>query len=177
MSIIRKLGLTGLVVAIIAISVRGSELKLFTSEAGRFSVMMPGAPTDHARTVKLPDPIGEITLHQFLVEEGEIVCMVQYSDYPDVVVQTGKADVILDGACSGMITAMNATVIGKETISQAGYPGREVDFMVQLPGKSNLGFGRSRFYLLDNRLYAVMFIRSASSIQTDQFLNSFKFHK
>lgn len=51
----------------------------FISEEGRFSVLMPGIPTDEKKTV--PSENGPYTTHLFVLREGKIVFLVAWVDY------------------------------------------------------------------------------------------------
>ena len=89
----------------VAKSTAGSET--FSSEAGRFTVSMPGRPKEDATTVKTA--VGEIKVFNFQVEVDEGVYIVGYSDYPrKKFVRASSPDKMLDGGVNGMMTSSGA---------------------------------------------------------------------
>ncbi len=110
-----------LVLAILLIGCQRSTWEEFSSSEGAFSILMPGAPTEHTNTVNTA--VGPIDAYFFLLEQKDIAYMVGYSDYPDTVVQKTNPDAILEGARNGAVANVQGKLLKELIISLNGYPG------------------------------------------------------
>jgi hypothetical protein len=145
--------------------------KEFTSSEGRFSVLMPGTPTDQAQ--KVNSPVGVIDLHVFVVEQSGAQYLVAYNDYPDAMVKTGDPEKVLDGARNGIVANVRGRLLSEVKITLQQFPGRELKVMV--PDGAQMM--QTRLYFVKNRLYQVGAVTSeadASSKDIPKFLESFK---
>jgi hypothetical protein len=148
--------------------------KEFSSAGGAFSVLMPGTPTEQVRTADTAS--GPINAHMFLVEQGDVVYTVAYSDYPDTVVQEGTSNLILDGARDGAVAKVQGALLSDTIVSVDGHQGREL-IIEAAGGKVTI---QTRLVIVRRRFYQVMVItpkEKALSEDVNKFLDSFTFLK
>jgi len=146
-----------------------AALQPFTSQEGRFRVMLPGTPQQKSQQIALQGG-GSCTLHQFWVEleNGNVTYMVMYSDYPPDFVAGGAQDVLAktrDGAAHGK------TLTSDAAIELNGVPGRAFS----ITGKDGWNYTVHQF-LDGRRLYQLIVVsgKNHSAILTDQFMSSFR---
>ena len=152
-----------------------AAFKPFSSEAGRFTVSMPGQPKEDATTVKTA--VGEIKVFNFQVEVDEGVYIVGYSDYPEKFVRASSPDKMLDGGVNGMMTSSKGTVLSLKKVTRDGFPGRELSYTMKGPAGEK-ALGRAHLLLVNSRVYQVVVVGKESmskSATADSFLASFKF--
>lgn len=142
-----------------------SGWKVFSSFEGAFSILMPGTFTEEINVINTV--AGFIDLHRFSVEQENDVYGVSYSDYPETVVQASTPDVILEGACHGMVAGIGGKLLTESTMSLNGYPGREL--IIEVAGGK--GIVQARIFLVGHRLYQVMVVTSLEDVK--KFLDSF----
>lgn len=142
-----------------------AKLQEFTSQTGRFSVMVPAIPEES---------VPREGVHDFTVNQGSAIFSITYNDYPADKIQATDPQVLLD--------AMRDAVVGggkldKETgISMDGYPGREI-IVSDKPYKDVTASVKLHIYLVKNRLYQVQFTwktGDATGNEMDESMQSFK---
>ena len=138
-----------------------SPWQLFSFPAGKFTVSMPGKPTQESNT----DEDGFVT-HDFTVVNGETVYLVTYSELVKEATQLEPKE-IFDAVCEGYANDGDKLVNQKE-IKLSGHPGRSVDFKAT-DGTS----GKASMYLIGNRLYQLILI-SHKAEDGKQFFDSFQ---
>ena len=142
----------------------------FSSAEGNFAVLMPGSPSYKKQSSSTA--VGPIDMHLFSLDLAkDAVYMVMFSDYPDVVAQA-PADKVLDGGRDGALANTKGKLIGEQSISLDGFPGRE--FTIEIPGK---GMMKLRAFLVRQRLYQVMAVGTNERIDqedTGKYLTSFR---
>ena len=145
--------------------------KEFSSKEGRFSVLVPGTPSE--QTQKLDTGVGAIDLHFFVAEQDGFQYLVSYNDYPDAMVREADADKVLDGARDGVVANVQGRLLNEVKVWLANYPGREL--RIRIPeGRQAM---RTRLYFVGNRLYQVGVLSAedgAAADEVSKFLNSFK---
>ncbi|MBN1811315.1 MAG: hypothetical protein JXA14_05735 [Anaerolineae bacterium] len=147
--------------------------KEFTSEEGRFSILLPRTPRQTTETVDTP--VGEIDERSFTVIHGSITYIVSYSDYPQNVLSAGDPQAILDSFSDSAVTSIEGKLLSERSISLDGYLGRELK--IKIADDSDTAIAQIRIYLVGNRLYYIYTLapeERASSPSVDKFLNSFK---
>ncbi len=145
----------------------------FSSPEGKFSVLMPGNPKNHAQA--LNTPFGPATTYTFVYSNEDVAFAVSYTDYP-IKTQAPDAQKIFDGARNGQLAAMRgSTLISESEVSVNSYPGREVQMATpQGDGKHAI---RTRMYMVNNRLYLVMVALPKDELfsrDAVKFMDSFK---
>jgi len=138
-----------------------SPWQLFSFPAGKFTVSMPGKPTQESNT----DEDGFVT-HDFTVVNGEAVYLLTYSELVNEVTQL-KSKEIFDAVCEGYANDGDKLVNQRE-INLNGHPGRSVDLKAT-DGTS----GKASMYLIGNRLYQLLLINSKAE-DGKQFFDSFQ---
>ena len=141
-----------------------SDWKKFSSDAGRFAVLLPGKPTEETETEKTED--GTTVHHTFSLatETGAFVMM--YSDFPEDITKI-KADFLLDEACKGLSIGGDQ-LLSQRRISLGAYPGREIEYKTQ-DGIT----GKARIFLVGQRLYQ-LHIAFPQAGDTKKFFDSFE---
>jgi hypothetical protein len=148
------------------------QLQEFMSRPFRFSVQMPGRPTQAEQNV--PTAVGDVKMTRFTVEISQkLAYMVAVADYPAGSANANNQDAILDGAANGAATSLRGRINTKEPITLNGrHPGRHIE--VDVPG---LGVYRSHLYLVGDRLYQLVIVGSRADVTSriaNQFLASLR---
>jgi hypothetical protein len=108
---------------------------------------------------------------------GDSAYNISYADYSTEMTKTVPADKLLEEGRDAGIQSVNGRLISEKRISLEGSPGREV--VIDLPGSEKVTV-RARLYLVDNRLYDIVFggpPAAAKGPSTDAFMASFKLYK
>jgi hypothetical protein len=142
--------LTIVSLALIATSALAQEGMVFKSEAGKFSVWLPGKPRANSKT--FTGPAGKAQANVFSVDQGDRGYSVGYTDYPPISMTDDDREFLLDkirdggaAAVQGRVTAETKITIGKNKLD-----GR--DFYFEHHGKVS----RGRIFLKGNRLYQLV---------------------
>jgi hypothetical protein len=149
-------------------SAQEPPLQSFTSAEGRFTVMLPGTPTQDTAT----DSSG--TTHRFyvLVAGGSVVSIMSYKDIANAAGRAPQA--LLASERDGVVNARSGrTLTSDAEINLNGVPGRA--FTVINKG----GINRTvHVYLAGTRLYElqVLFINNRPAAHAEQFFNSLRIH-
>src|SRR3954469_20477174 len=147
-----------------------AEWKEFHSNAGRFTVLMPGEPTEDSSRVTTG--IGPIDVHMFHHDEIFLSFLVGYSDLPDRPEMTYNTDKMFDGSRDEVVRKVSARVISEQPITVDGNPGR----LIILEKDNNLNM-KIKLVWLRPRLYQVVIAANdirAGSADIDRFMESFK---
>ena len=147
-----------------------AEWKEFHSNAGRFTVMMPGDPTEDSSRVTTA--IGPVDVHMFHHDEIFLSFLVGYSDLPDRPDMTFNTDKMFDGSRDEVVRKVSARVISEQPIIVDGNPGR----LIVLEKDNNLNM-KLKLVWLRPRLYQVVIAANdirAGSADIDRFMDSFK---
>jgi hypothetical protein len=145
--------------------------KEFSSSEGRFSVLMPGTPSE--KTSKVNTEVGPVDMFSFRVTQEDSGYDVNYNDYPDAVVEASDAGSMLDGARDGIVSSLQGKLLTEFIISLDGYPGRDI----RVEGPDGEHTVRTRLYLVDNRLYQLTVVtpkEDSFSKDVAKFLDSFE---
>ncbi len=148
--------------------------KLFTSEAGGFSIATPGEMRETTQDV--PTAAGNIKISLYQTTLGENAFVAGYSDFPAAVLKQTSTDKMLDGARDGAARNVNGTVVSDTKITLDGSPGREIVIHGKAPSGQE-ATAKVRYYLVKNRLYQIMVVTpkgNGGAAGTDDFLQSFK---
>src|SRR5437868_1739863 len=92
-----------------------AEWKEFHSNPGRFTVMMPGDPSEDSSTVQTA--IGPIDVHMFHHDEIFLSFMVGYSDLPNGPNMVFNTEKMFDGSRNEIVRKMNARVISEQPLT------------------------------------------------------------
>jgi hypothetical protein len=148
-------------------------LKEFKSEDGRFKVLLPGKP--ETKTQKLPSGP---PMKLYVARGGAGVFMVATAEVPEAAKETDdKIQARLDAGRDQGLQDSKGNLLKETRIKLANkYPGREV--LIELPGGKEVL--RTRFYLVDGRIYQVAVVGTAdfvNSAASNKFLDSLNINK
>lgn len=149
-----------------AVPIAQGDWQKFSSTAGRFSVLMPGTPTEETQTDKIEDG-RTYQQYYFTVTQPEGVYFVAYSEFPGSEVSQVDADTILEAASEGILVD-GGRLLSQREISLEGYPGREIEYEDSEGNLSN-----TRIFLVEERLYQLIAIASNSD-DVSRFFDSFE---
>lgn len=142
------------------------------SSEGKFSVWMPGQPTEGMQ--KQATLIGDVDLHNLILEQYGRAYMASYTDFPDKMITPEKEDDMLDGGRDGAVAKTQGTLVSETRISLGGNPGREL----KIEAQSRKLIVHARVYLVNKkRLYQLLMFApkdSSTNEEASRFLDSFK---
>jgi hypothetical protein len=148
----------------------------FVSQPGRFRFRFPGKPQLAEQTSNTPS--GPLVMHNVLYEAPEgTVYAISYADLSAASVRAAGPDALLEGGVNGLATSGGWTVVSKKAIKLGPHPGRDVIGDVKVPGAREPGYGRTRLFLVGNRIYQIILIGSKSKVTPADFekhLDSFE---
>jgi hypothetical protein len=142
----------------------------FDPEQGKFSVAMPGTPTE----TPLKNSPGKV----WTSSADGLTYSVQYAELamPEGSAGTDKVEAYMDDEVSWLMTTQGGSFAGeKKPLMVGGQPGRETD--IDINGKT---LRRIRMCIAGNRLYSVEVSGPPDKVATpevDSFLDSFKVAK
>jgi hypothetical protein len=144
----------------------------FTSKGGKFSVNLPGKPSEKTRKIKVGDR--ELDLHVVSVEQKDRAFVVTYLDYPKGTVGDDK-DKFLAGVVERNVGLLKGKVSAEEkiTLGKDKHPGRDVK--VDMPDKKQLY--RARVFLVGDRVYQIVALGPEEFVkgkEVDAYFDSFK---
>jgi hypothetical protein len=122
----------------------------YSSPEGRYSILLPTEPK--LSTQETTASTGE-KVPQYLASspDGNGVVVIGYFDY------TTEMTFSFDKARSGMVTAMNATLLDEDSISLGGSPGRAFKLLAK-PADQQEFLVRARLYDVGRRVYVLQCI-------------------
>lgn len=147
---------------------QASVWQSFSSETGRFSVLMPGTPQQQT----------DADLHLFEVErpQDEVRYSVAYQDFPTAI-PTTEAD--LQQAFNQLrrtIEQEDGTITAESRLTLGGYPG--IEFKIRFPKEG--ATGQARVFLVKQRVYSLVVKTSNGKNLTksmEGFFRSFQFRE
>jgi hypothetical protein len=157
----------------LAIPSAGAQLewKEFAPKDGSFTVLFPGTPTEHKKTIMPPGGAVEVLLFEVAVSDGGKF-VVGYSEFPAASIKPGTEDKRLDNARDGAVASIKGTLVRQKNLLLGKYPGREL--LIKMDGKTMVVM---RLYAVKNRLYQLGAIGSegvVTSRDAEKFLTSFQ---
>lgn len=120
--------------------------RTFTSEAGGFSIDMPGEPQASDQTTD--SPLGQITFYFFQAVDGPAQYVVSYNDYPVTAEELDPEQVLSDALEGG---AQGNEVQNAQATEVQGYLAKEGEIAIQ--GTTHVWY---RAILVKNRLYQLI---------------------
>lgn len=142
--------------------------KTFTSEEGRFSILVPAEPKEDSQVTQTQ--VGEITMNMFVVSDNGPEYTAMYSDYPESAI--GDPEEMLQGAIDGI--AQNATLVSQNKTTVAGNPAVEAVFESE-----GVNYVWYKGIMVENRIYQLIVATSTAGkdIYADdasKFIDSFE---
>ena len=147
----------------------------YRSQAGRYSVLMPGKPKEQTQSVN--SAVGTLDMHIASYEDRSGAYLIMYTDYPADLVNLDRADAMLDGGARGAVENVNGNLIQQQDFPLGNIPGREIEFNAPAQGAQPATRVKVRYFLVNNRMYQVMVVAQQSQglpVDTQKYLDSFK---
>jgi len=139
-----------------------SNWREFSSNAGGFSVSMPGVPEEEANTSKRGNAVRGLTLSNS--SEAYLLIYSDLSETPSNV----EIQKMMDTAISMLTQRRNLKLLSQRDISLKGYPGREFDI-----GRDDTSIIKGRIYIMQQRIYLLTVVTPKPS-NAQRFLESFR---
>lgn len=143
----------------------------FVSEAGRFSAVFPGTPSENIQEGDIAADAGEsgqIVLENAEESSGYIVFYLDFPMVPETIPDE-EIQSILNTSRDGFV--QNHELLGEQDIELDGHLGKEIE--LQMPET----YVKARMYWVESRLYFVVASAptqdDAIAQDTDRFLDSF----
>lgn len=125
----------------------------FVSKEGKFSVALPGKPTEKVSKPKFGDAV--IELHVFTAPQKDRAFVVAYSDYPKAAIGADR-DKFVGERVDANVGNLKGKLLSNEkiTLGKAKHPGREVRFEITDKKQTY----RARVFLVGERVYQVVLL-------------------
>ena len=139
----------------------------FTSDAGRFSVLMPEIPEDKAQTV--PSEHGPYTTHLFVVRDPVNVYLIGWVDYDPKFNFNRQSE--MEANRDNFVKGIEATLVSSRALTLDGFPALE--FTAETADR----VFKSRVYMVGRRPYQIVIGSPKgidNSVTLNRFFNSFK---
>lgn len=148
--VILSLGTTAMI-AFAATSSSSAPWKIFTLESQSLSVSMPGTPK--MKELHTESFIGNITTHEYYVDDTPDSYSVEFTDLPGFAVVFSGSDVIYDHAKGALLKQTLSKVISFTDVTLNGVKGKRLVYDTPTkPGHPEMQ-GEARFFLAGDRLY------------------------
>ena len=139
----------------------------FTSEEGRFSVLMPETPTDKAETTDSTH--GPYTTHLFVVRDTTSVYLIGWVDYDPSFNFNRQAE--LEANRDNFVKGINAKLLATRPTMIDGYAA------IEFTAETDDRIFKSRVYMVGRRPYQIVIGSPKGqddSVNVNRFFNSFK---
>jgi len=145
--------------------------KLFSSKAGRFSVLMPATPSEQKQ--EIATDAGPVQSVMFIAAGANNSAFIAaYADYPNAARDAETSAKVVSGARDGILRNTKGKLINDKEISLDKSAGRA--FLIEQDGGQ---FFNVRVYLVGKRLYQLIVVgpkAEATGADADKYLASFK---
>ena len=139
----------------------------FTSQEGRFSILMPGTPENKEETTQSDH--GPYTTHLFILRQPPNVYLVGYVDYDPSFNFNRQAE--LEANRDNFVKGISATLLSTKPLKIDGYAA------IEFTAETAQRIFRSRVYMVGRRPYQIV-IGSPKNVDDsaniDRFFSSFK---
>lgn len=139
----------------------------FTSQEGRFSILIPGVPENKVETT--PSEHGPYTTHLFILRDPKNLFLIGFVDYDPSFNFNRQAELEMNR--DNFVKGIKATLLTTKHLTIDGYSA--IEFEAETPHT----IFRSRVYMVGRRPYQIV-IGSAKgvddSVNIERFFNSFK---
>jgi hypothetical protein len=139
----------------------------FTSDVGRFSVVMPGIPEDKVETT--PSDHGPYTTHLFILRNEQNVFLIGYVDYDPSFNFNRQAELEMNR--DNFIKGLSATLLTTRSLRIDGYA------VLEFTAENAQKVFTSRVYMVGRRPYQIVVGSPKGvddSVNINRFFNSFK---
>jgi len=153
---------------------------LLESEQYGYKIEFPKEPTENPQVVN--SVIGELKMNIFMYDaskgskDDNLVYMVNYTEYPDTLINSEKTDVLSDffrNSIDGAVRNVHGKLLSEKEIKIGEYPGREIN----IDFKDGMAVIRMRLYLVKNKMYMLQTITETKkdfNKSITRFMDSFE---
>jgi hypothetical protein len=139
----------------------------YVSEGGKYKINYKAKPKEEE-----PKAVeGNIDMYITMLEQGTIVYMTAYADFPPDKLKKAKTKELLDASKGGIVEKFQATITDEKWSKFQGF--ESVDFTASGPQFST----SYKLILADNRLYQIGILQTGgpvSQAETDGFIGTFE---
>ena len=142
----------------------------FSSDAGRFSVLMPEIPEEKTETV--PSANGPYTTHLFVVKDTASVYLIGWVDYDPSFNFNRQAE--LEANRDNFVKGISATLLNSRATVIDGYPA------IEFSAEAGDRIFKSRVFMVGRRPYQIVIGSPKGMDDTasvERFFNSFKVNR
>jgi hypothetical protein len=125
--------------------------KVFELESEGISVLMPGTPK--TKEIHSKSFIGDITTHEFYVDDGRDAYSVEFTDLPGFAVAFSGSDSIYTHAKGALLKQTISKTISFSDITLNGVNGKKLVYDTPSKPDHPEMQGEARFFLFGHRLY------------------------
>lgn len=147
----------------------------YSSDLGRFSVLLPVKPTYSKHVVKNATGDSDYHTHASEVGDGNIAFMVSHNDFP-AAIKSGNVKDVLKGGMDGGLKSIGGKIVWQTWVTIDERHGLEFAIRSEQNGQPILYF--TRIFVSDNRLYQLQIVQVGTArVSLDdsvRFLSSFK---
>ncbi|HYG50287.1 MAG TPA: hypothetical protein VD905_05255 [Flavobacteriales bacterium] len=147
-----------------------SEPFEYVSEAGRYKINFKSRPDDE-ETKPVQTAAGNVNMYITMLEQGTMVYMTAYADFPAEKMPKTKTRELLQGSKNGIVQKFGAQITDEKWADFQGNPA--VDFTATGPQFSTA----YKLVLAGNRLYQIGILKTGGAVnqhETDSFIGSFE---
>jgi len=162
-----------LIVSVLALSVSTARSETIVDDAGRYTVDIAQPAT--RSTTESAAATGKITNYVLLHDNVTTAEIVQYSDFAAGTLAGKDLAKLYDGAAQGGAANIHGVIRSLVVYQLGDVAGREM--LVDFTANESKGVCRCRFYIVGDRLYALIYVGPAGSendVDVLHFLNSFR---
>jgi len=151
------------------------------SKEGKFSIVLPDSfPPPELSAKQVTTEVGDITMHLYTSSKSDgSAFIISYNDYPGNAF-VKETSMMMDDIRDGALGNMDAKLESQKDFTFEGHPARTLNFSLTSEGRK--GFGRLQYFIVQPRLYQIIFLaldnqqeRDAKAI--DRTFSSFKLLK
>ena len=147
----------------------------YQSQAGRYSILMPGKPKEQTQSVEAE--AGTLKVYLTIVEDRSVAYATAYWDYPAEYIRSTEANDLLDSIVQNAVASADGKLTRQTDFPLTVYRGREVEFETPVQGSQPAMLIKVRYFLVNDRLYQVMVValqRQGLPDPAQKFFDSFK---
>jgi len=154
-----------------------SNWKIFALDDQGLSVSMPGTPKK--KEINSKSFVGDITTHEFYVDDNPDTYSVEFTDLPGFAVLFSGSDVIYDHAKGALLKVTLSKVISFADVTLNGVKGKKLVYDTPTKPHHPEMQGEARFFLVDDRLYTADAVvkMSGGNEKLARFFSSLKINK
>jgi len=156
----------------------GDSWTVFSYPEGKFKIEFPNAPATEKRVIN--SVAGELTMNIILYDASKeknnnLIYMVNYTDYPDSLVNSDQKERLKDffrNSIDGAVNNVHGKLLSESVVASGNFPGREI----RIDFNNGTAVITARIFLVKNRMYMIEVITETKNDfnkSINHFLDSF----